>query len=489
MRFLWRWLPGYPATFQLSATLGLVSCIFPLLLLLTSSPPKKTPAVWATVKTLKRAKLLRKTGFRIGAYQGRIVRTAKIGHILIAATTQSMKTTGAVIPSLLDGLDDYTIFVHDPKEPGEIYDATAGYRSTFSKVIKFQPLSPTSHQINPLDFIRIGTEYETRDLQICADMLIDPDGELSKKANEGSIHFTQIAGDFCRGLIAYLLYMMPGSTLEDLYVILCGGGDIGEFVTKKMLPMNHPAVQLAAALYLETADRELSAFKNTARRALRLWADPLVCRATERSDFTLADIREGPQPLSLYMSFPFADQDRLRPLSRLIMRTLLEHAAYRKDRLGEKRYPVFAVLDEFQALGHFPIISYGLDYFLGMGVTMCLVTPSMNRVNQIWGKDHPFLEGTATRVVFGMRQKRIAESFTENIGTYPMPFTRTSHGKHSDSTSTEERDEPLFSAQELTQLDPMKLLAMIETQHVLLDKTPFFLDKKLLARSQMEVQP
>jgi type IV secretion system protein VirD4 len=251
----------------------------------------------------------------------------------------------------------------------------------------------------------------------------------------------------------------------------------------------HPSVAFAVQIYESTADRELSAFRNTAQRAFMLWADPLVCRATSGSDFTLQDIREGSQPLSLYLSFPFADQVRLQPLSRLMMRQCLEYAAHRKDRKGEKRYKLFAIIDEFQALGHLPILRLGLNYFLGMGVTLCLITPSLNEIEDIWGTKHPFFEGTATKVAFAIRDEAVAAKMTSGMGKHEVPHTRTQRSSHGTSTSTEDREVSFFTADDLMALDDDTILAKIGKQQVLLDKTPFFLDKKLLARSKMEVQP
>jgi type IV secretion system protein VirD4 len=496
IRWLSRWLTTYPAVFKVSAMAGMLGCVSSLALLIRPSPPpKKEPAVWATLQVLRKAKHVRKNGFRLGTCDGHIIRHAAPGHIFILASTQSGKTRGLLIPSLLDGFDGeekVSVIVHDPKDPGEIYEDTAGYRSTFSKVVKFDPLSPTSQQYDPLRAVRKGSDYEIRDLQIIADMLGDPNGSISKSTNEGSVHFSQLASAFNRGVLAFALYEWPGCHMEDVYEAMCGGSI--EALVEKMKQSRHvhgeihPIIASAVQTYELTADRELSAFRNTAQRAFMLWADPLVCRATSGSDFTLQDLREGEQPLSLYLSFPFADQERLQPLSRLMMRQMLEYAAARKDRKGEKRFPLFALIDEFQALGHLPILRLGLNYFLGMGVTMCLITPSMHEIIHIWGEHHPFLEGTATKAVFGIRDERIAQRFTGPLGTHPVPRTRTSTSENRTTTSTEDHEQALFSAEELLDLDENKLLVKLNNKKVILDKTPFEKDKKLLARSKMEVR-
>jgi type IV secretion system protein VirD4 len=353
--------------------------------------------------------------------------------VLVVASTQSGKSTGLVIPTILDD-DRRSMLILDPKDEGavvpggEVYQRTAGYRATFSKVVRFQPLSEASHQYNPLASVRLRTPFEIRDLQIVADMLVDPDGTGADHQSDAGQHFSSMASDVHVGVLAHGLYSRQASTLGAFYRLWCGNLSLADPVktmesTRHVNGQCHPAVMHAVRLIKETADKELSALVNTARRALRLWADPLVCRATERSDFTLKDLREGARPLSLYLSFPFADSERLRPLSRLIIRQCLEHAASRKTGW---RWELVAMLDEFQSLRRLPILRHGLNYFLGMGVTMCLMTPSLNEVEDIWGMHHPFLEGCATKVVFGVRDARVAGRFSDSIGT-----TRTPHARES----------------------------------------------------------
>jgi type IV secretion system protein VirD4 len=287
-----------------------------------------------------------------------------------------------------------------------------------------------------------------------------------------------LASDVHVGVLAHGLYSRQATTLGGFYRLWCGNLQLADLVkamesTRHVNGQCHPAVMHAVRLIKETADKELSGLVNTARRALRLWSDPLVCRATERSDFTLHDLREGARPLSVYLSFPFSDVERLRPLSRLIMRQCLEHAASRKTGW---RWELLAMIDEFQALRRLPILRHGLNYFLGMGVTMCLVTPSLNEVEEVWGMHHPFGEGCSTQVVFGVRDPHVAERFARRVG-----MTQTAHARESWSeattgfgkrktTSTETREEPLVSSTAVMELDEETVLAKVGRHTMRLQK-------------------
>ena len=52
---------------------------------------------------------------------------------------------------------------------------------------------------------------------------------------------------------------------------------------------------------------------------------------TDRSDFSLRDLRERARPMSLYLSIPFGDQERVRSWTRLVLRQLLDYAVHQKE--------------------------------------------------------------------------------------------------------------------------------------------------------------
>jgi type IV secretion system protein VirD4 len=427
------------------------------------------------------------------------VRQLHPSHCLSVASTQSGKTTCFAVPTILDNATD-SLVIHDPKDEGdtvpggELYTLTAGWRAQVSKVIRFQPLSATSHQYDPLRAIRLHQPQEIRDLQIVADMLADPDGDGEAEPQDAAgAHFRQIASDIHAGVLAHGLYTRQYLTLGAFHRLWNHHLDLAALLhtmetTRHVDGQCHPAVLQAVTLLKETADRELSALKNTVRRALRLWADPLVCRATDRSDFCLRDLREGLRPFTLYLSFPFSDVERLRPLSRLILRQCLEYAASRAKGWA---FDLIAVLDEFQSLGRLPLLRHLLNYALGRGLTLVLITPSLNEVDHVWGTKHPFLEGCGTKMVFGLRDGQVANRFLESIGMTEREHTRTSWSPTPSgwgwrrTTSTESREEPLVSRTALLDLDDTKVLARIGRHTVLLPKAYYKDNPQWLRRSRI----
>src|SRR3546814_7544954 len=97
-------------------------------------------------------------------------------HILCFAPTRSGKGVGLVVPSLLTWPG--SAIVHDIK--GENWHLTAGFRARHGRVLLFDPTNAKSAAYNPLLEVRRG-EWEVRDVQNIADILVDPEGSLEKR--------------------------------------------------------------------------------------------------------------------------------------------------------------------------------------------------------------------------------------------------------------------------------------------------------------------
>jgi hypothetical protein len=115
----------------------------------------------------------------------------------------------------------------------------------------------------------------------------------------------------------------------------------------------------------------------------------VVDRTTAARGCTLRDLRESGRPLTFYLSIPFGDQDRLRPLSRLLVRQVLDHCTQRQ---AGHLHRLLLLIDEMPALKRLPVLSDGLNFLAGYGVHLCLITPSLNSLVQLYGPHHNFLD-------------------------------------------------------------------------------------------------
>jgi type IV secretion system protein VirD4 len=101
-----------------------------------------------------------------------------------------------VVPTLLSWTD--SVIVHDIK--GENWQLTAGWRAQFSHCLLFDPTNAGSAAYNPLLEVRRG-EWEVRDVQNIADVLVDPEGALERRN-----HWEKPSHALLVGAILHVLY-------------------------------------------------------------------------------------------------------------------------------------------------------------------------------------------------------------------------------------------------------------------------------------------
>ena len=163
-------------------------------------------ARWATQKEIKTAGLVGPDGVVLGRYQRDYLRHDGPEHVLCFAPTRSGKGVGLVVPTLLTWPG--SAIVHDIK--GENWTLTAGLRATVGRVLLFDPTNPRSSAYNPLLEVRRG-EWEVRDVQNVADVLVDPEGSLERRN-----HWEKTSHALLVGAILHVLYAEPDKTLSGV---------------------------------------------------------------------------------------------------------------------------------------------------------------------------------------------------------------------------------------------------------------------------------
>ncbi|GBQ13256.1 TrbI/VirB10 family protein [Komagataeibacter rhaeticus] len=233
-------------------------------------------------------------------------------HVLCFAPTRSGKGVGLVIPTLLTWPG--SAIVHDIK--GENWQETAGFRGTFSRVLLFDPTNPRSDAYNPLLEIRRG-EWEVRDAQNVADVLVDPEGSLERRS-----HWEKTSHSLLVGAILHVLYAEKDKTLSGVANLLSDPKRPIETTLRAMMRTKHlgeagphPVVASAARELLNKSPNERSGVLSTAMSFLGLYRDPVVAKVTSRCTWRIPDIVRGGRPTTLYLSVPPSDISRTKPLT------------------------------------------------------------------------------------------------------------------------------------------------------------------------------
>ena len=133
-------------------------------------------ARWANQPDIRGAGLAGADGVILGRFEGQYLRHDGPEHVLCFAPTRSGKGVGLVVPTLLTWPG--SCIVHDIK--GENWTLTSGFRAQHGRVLLFDPTNSGSAAYNPLLEVRRG-EWEVRDVQNVADVLVDPEGSLERR--------------------------------------------------------------------------------------------------------------------------------------------------------------------------------------------------------------------------------------------------------------------------------------------------------------------
>jgi type IV secretion system protein VirD4 len=351
-------------------------------------------ARWADKTDLKAAGLIgNHDGVYVGAWadkRGRIHYLRHNGpeHVLTCAPTRSGKGVGLVVPTLLSW--KHSTVVTDLK--GELWALTAGWRKEYArnKVLRFEPAAADGGvHWNPMDEIRLGTEYEVGDVQNLATVIVDPDGKGLES------HWQKTSQALLVGVILHALYKAneegTPATLSDVDAMLADPNrDVAGLWTEMIQyghvdGKNHSVVGAAGRDQLDRPHEEAGSVLSTAKSYLSLYRDPVVARNVSCSDFRIKDLMNHDAPVSLYIVTQPSDKARLRPLVRVMLNMIVRMLA---DKLefedGEPkvtyRYPLLGMLDEFPSLGKLEILQESLAFLAAYGIKFYLICQDINQL-------------------------------------------------------------------------------------------------------------
>lgn len=443
-------------------------------------------ARWAEKEEVLVAGLLGLDGVVLGKYERDYLRHDGPEHVLCFAPTRSGKGVGLVVPTLLTWPG--SCIVHDIK--GENWTLTAGFRARHGRVLLFDPTNARSSAYNPLLEVRQG-EWEVRDVQNIADILVDPEGSLDKRN-----HWEKTSHSLLVGAILHVLYAEKDKTLAGVANFLSDPRRPVEATLRAMMDTPHlgeagvhPVIASSARELLNKSDNERSGVLSTAMSFLGLYRDPVVARVTARCDWRIADLVGGKKAVSLYLVVPPSDINRTKPLIRLILnqigRRLTEELI-----ATTKRHRLLLMLDEFPALGRLDFFESALAFMAGYGLKGFLIAQSLNQIERAYGPNNAILDNCHVRVSFATNDERTAKRVSDALGTATELRDSTNYAGHRLSpwlghlmVSRQETARPLMTPGEIMQLPPSEEIVMVAgTPPIRATKARYFEDARLQER-------
>ncbi|MGE0678913.1 conjugal transfer protein TraG [Pseudolabrys sp.] len=443
-------------------------------------------ARWANADEIKEAGMLGPDGVVLGRLDSAYLRHDGPEHVLCFAPTRSGKGVGLVVPSLLTWPG--SCIVHDIK--GENWGLTAGLRAGFGRVLLFDPTNTSSAAYNPLLEVRRG-QWEVRDVQNVADVLVDPEGSLERRN-----HWEKTSHSLLVGAILHVLYAETDKTLAGVASFLSDPKRPIETTLNAMMTTRHlgrqgphPVVASAARELLNKSDNERSGVLSTAMSFLGLYRDPVVAQVTRRCDWRIADIAGDEKPTSLYLVVPPSDISRTKPLIRLVLNQIgrrLTEDLNAKNR----RHRVLLMLDEFPALGRLDFFESALAFMAGYGLKSFLIAQSLNQIEKAYGANNSILDNCHVRVSFATNDERTAKRVSDALGTATEMRAMKNYAGHRLSpwlghlmVSRSETARPLMTPGEIMQLPPAEEIVMVAgIPPIRAKKARYFEDSRLAER-------
>lgn len=450
-------------------------------------------ARWAVRSELVSAGLLHPDGAVLGRFERSYLRHDGPEHVLCFAPTRSGKGVGLVIPTLLTWPG--SCIVHDIK--GENWTLTSGFRSRYGRVLLFDPTNRDSAAYNPLLEVRRG-EWEVRDVQNIADVLVDPEGALERRN-----HWEKTSHSLLVGAILHVLYAESKKTLAGVANFLSDPKRPIEATLHAMMTTAHlgeagphPVIASAARELLNKSENERSGVLSTAMSFLGLYRDPVVAQVTRQCDWRIHDLVGDERPTTLYLVVPPSDISRTKPLVRLILnqvgRRLTEDL-----QANRRRHRLLLMLDEFPALGRLDFFESALAFMAGYGLKSFLIAQSLNQIEKAYGPNNSILDNCHVRVSFATNDERTARRVSDALGMATELRAMKNYAGHRLSpwlghlmVSRQETARPLLTPGEVMQLAPDDELVLISgCPPIRAKKARYYEDRQLRERVLPPAKP
>ena len=242
----------------------------------------------------------------------------------------------------------------------------------------------------------------------------------------------------------------------------------------------HPKVAEAAANMYNGAEQTAASIMQTAQTSMAVYQDPLIRQNTAVSDFTLRDLLDPSQEVSLYLVLQPNDIDKLRPILRLFVNTMLaklvrdmEFARKEDAKKGAaakqekpKKQRLLLMLDEFPQLGKLESIEKSLAICAGYGVKICIVAQSMGQLNKIYTKDNAIPGNCHVQIYFTPTLEDgggTAKTLSDTLGDKTIhSYSKSDNGKvFQSSTSTSNMARKLMTPDEVRRMPADRELVFV----------------------------
>ena len=296
---------------------------------------------------------------------------------------RSGKGASLIVPNCLLWPD--SIVVLDMR--GETYEATAGYRSKFSRVLRFSPADENGDTecYNPLDFVAIDPDQRDIDINSIATALLP--------TPKGDAYWISDARALFAGVTSWVLenpdILDKDKNLGTVLNVVEGGDQpLREWLEEVANPELRADwissfTYTTLARFAVMASKQFDGVYGSLAAAVRPFKNNRILRATARSTFDIRAMRR--ENMSLYLDFRIQQIASIGPIFNVLMVQFMDYMSRNMMKRGERR--VLVLLDEFQNLGKLENALTVATVLGGYGIPCWFFVQSLRSIDNVYTRE------------------------------------------------------------------------------------------------------
>lgn len=260
----------------------------------------------------------------------------------------------------------------------------------------------------------------------------------------------------------------------------------------------HPKIAEGASAVFKLPNDTKGSVIGSATTPMQLYQDPLIKRNTAVSDFCCRDLLDPKRTVSLYMILQPNDVDKLAPLTRLFVNTVIAKTVrdmiFDDDPKTKQR--LLLMLDEFPALKKLDTIGNTLAICAGYGVKICTVVQNITQLNELYTKDgtSKILSNSQVQIYMTPSDYETAKLLSDTLGTTTIKTSSISKSGGifggGGSVSTSEQQRNLMNPDEILRLNTEKnQLVIVQGKKPVMAKKIKWFEEKYFKKRVFVIKP
>ncbi|WP_160011083.1 type IV secretory system conjugative DNA transfer family protein [Rhizobium sp. 18055] len=400
---------------------------------------------------------------------------------------RSGKGASLIVPNCLLWPD--SIVVLDMR--GETYEATAGHRSSFSRVLRFSPADEAGDTecYNPLDFVAIDADQRDIDINSIATALLP--------TPKGDSYWIADARALFAGVTSWVL---ENPDIDDadrnlgtvLNVVEGGDKPLRSWLTEVANPEVRAEwissfTYTTIARFAVMADKQFDGIYGTLASAVRPFKNNRILRATSKSTFDIRAMRR--ENLSLYLDFRIQQIASIGPIFNVLMVQFMDYMSRNMMKRGERR--VLVLLDEFQNLGKLENALTVATVLGGYGIPCWFFVQSLRSIDNVYTREgrQTLVNSARAQIFLGAQDPEDQRYVSQLLGDRKeitvdkaVSIGVTLFDRKGATMSHRTAMRPLMRPDELGSMDETRCIIKLRNQQPILGVRNFYYADKTLAK-------